>query len=173
MKIILFVATSLNSMIARKNGDEDFLSDINWQTFSELAKKHGCFIVGRKTYEAVQKWPDYNFNNIDAKLKIVVSKENDLILEPPFVLASSPNDAVKKAVDMNLGSAILTGGSTVNKSFLEENLIDEIIINIEPIIIGNGISIFADGDFERKLIFVDSSKISEDILQVKYKVSKL
>ena len=77
MKIILFMATSLNGMIADKSGSEDFLSDTNWQTFSDFAKKHGCFIIGRKTYEAVQKWPDYNFNDIDARLKIVVSIETN------------------------------------------------------------------------------------------------
>ncbi|MDO8509616.1 MAG: hypothetical protein Q7S24_00555 [bacterium] len=69
MKIILFMATSLNGMISSKSGKEDFLSHTNWESFGEFAKKHGCFIIGRKTYEAVQKWPDYNFNDIEAKLK--------------------------------------------------------------------------------------------------------
>jgi len=56
MKVILFMAMSVNGCIARKNGDEDFLSHKNWEAFCNLAKECGCFIVGRKTFEAVQKW---------------------------------------------------------------------------------------------------------------------
>ena len=37
MKVILYMAMSLNGYIARENGDEDFLSHENWNTFCELA----------------------------------------------------------------------------------------------------------------------------------------
>ncbi|MDO8240685.1 MAG: dihydrofolate reductase family protein [Candidatus Moranbacteria bacterium] len=172
MKIILFMATSLNGMIASKSGKEDFLSHTNWMSFGEFAKKHGCFIIGRKTFESVQKWPDYNFNDIDAKLKIVISSNKDLELEPPYLLANSPKDAMGKAAAMNFESAILTGGSTINSAFLNENLIDEVMINIEPAIIGSGIPLFAECDFEKRLSFIDSVRIASDILQVRYKVNK-
>lgn len=159
MKIILFMAMSLNGMIAGKNGNENFLSHTNWESFGELAKKHGCFIIGRKTYEAVQKWPDYNFNDIDAQLKIVVSNNKDLKLNPPFLLADSPKDTIRKATDLKFPSVILTGGSTINMAFLTENLIDEIILNIEPAIVGSGIPLFAESVLEKRLSFISSEKI--------------
>lgn len=166
------MAMSLNGMVAGKDGSEDFLSHANWVSFGELAKKHGCFIIGRKTYEAVQKWPDYNFNDIEAKLKIVVSTGKDLKLAPPFLVANSPKDAIEKAVAMNFESAILTGGSTINSAFITENIIDEVMLNIEPAIIGSGIPLFAEGAFEKRLSFIESVRIADDILQVKYKVNK-
>ncbi len=172
MKIILFMAMSLNAIIASENGSEDFLSDKNWKTFSDLAKKHGCFIVGRKTYEMVQKWPDYNFNNIDAKLKIVISSNNGLKLDLPFLLANSPKDAIKKAMALGFESAILAGGSTINSAFMSENLINEVIINIEPVILGDGIPIFSENEFEKHLSLIETMKITDDILQVRYKVNK-
>ena len=166
------MATSLNGKIAGKNGNEDFLSHANWVSFDELVKEYGCFIIGRKTYEAVQKWPDYNFNDIEAKLKIVVSNDKDLKLDPPFLVANSPKDAIEKAVAMNFEIAILTGGSTINSAFITENLIDEIILNIEPAIIGSGVPLFAESAFEKRLSFIESVRIADDILQVKYKVNK-
>lgn len=172
MKVILFMAMSLNGIIAGEDGSEDFLSDANWQTFSDLAKLHGCFIIGRKTFEIVQKWPDYNFNTIDAKLKIIVSKKECPELEAPFVGASSPIDAINKAVAENFNSVILTGGSTLNSAFLSESLVDEIILNVEPAIIGSGIPVFAKGNFEKRLKLLDATKITDDILQVRYKVNK-
>lgn len=173
MKIILFMATSLNGMIAGKDGNEDFLSHANWESFGKLAKEHGCFIIGRKTYEAVQKWPYYNYNDIEAKLKVVVSTGKDLKLAPPFLVVNSPKGAIEKAVAMNFESAILTGGSTINSAFLNENLIDEVVINIEPAIVGCGIPLFAEKDIKKRLTFVESVRIANDILQVKYKVNKI
>lgn len=166
------MAMSLNGIIAAKSGSEDFLSDANWETFEKLAKEHGCFIIGRKTYEAVQKWPEYNYNDIDAGLKIVISKNKGLKLDPPFMLANSPKDAIKKAAALDFKSAILTGGSTINSKFIAENLVDEIILNIEPAIIGNGIPLLAQNNFEKRLAFIKSVKITHDILQLRYKVYK-
>ena len=166
------MAMSLNGMIAGKDGNEDFLSETNWKSFGELAKQYGCFITGRKSYELVQKWPDYNYSTIDAKLKIIVSKNENLELEAPFVRANSPKDAIQKAIAENISSAILVGGSSNNSSFLAENLVDEVILNIEPAIIGKGISVFAEGEFERRLSFIEATRIADDILQVKYKVIK-
>lgn len=172
MKVILFMAMSLNGMVARKDGDEDFLDQANWETFAELIKQHGCFITGRKTFELIQTWPDVNFDNIEAKLKIIVSKNEKLKLENPYVRASSPKEAIKIAEEQGFASAILVGGSTNNSAFLAENLIDEVILDIEPAIIGKGIPVFAEGDFEARLKFVEMIKITEDILQVRYKVER-
>ena len=172
MKVILLMAMSLNGMIARKDGDEDFLSHANWQSFSESAKQHGCFITGRKSYEIVETWPDYNYSSIDAKLKIIVSRNSVLELQTPFVRASSPKDAIEIAKAENISSAILVGGSSNNSAFMAENLVDEVILNIEPAIIGKGIPIFAESEFDRRLSFIDATKIADGILQVKYKVIK-
>lgn len=172
MKVILFMAISLNGMIADKDGNEDFLSHANWDSFSETAKRHGCIIVGRKAYEMVQQWPDYTYSDIDAKLKIIVSNRNDLKSEPPFLLASSPKDAIEKAEAANFESAILVGGSSINSSFIGENLVDEIMFNIEPVVVGNGLPVFAEKEFEKRLTLIGTEKIADGILQVRYNVNK-
>jgi dihydrofolate reductase len=167
------MAMSLNGIIARQDGNEDFLSDANWKSFVELAERHGCFITGRKSYEIVQAWPDYNFGSIKAKLKIVVSGNKDLKLSESFTRADSPKDAIGKAIAQNIPSAILVGGSMNNSSFLSENLVDEVILNIEPAIIGAGIPVFAEGEFDKRLSFIETKKLADDILQVRYKVNKI
>jgi dihydrofolate reductase len=164
------MATSINGMIATKNGDENFLSNANWQSFSWNVKESGCFIVGRKTYETVQKWTEFNFDNLEAKLKIVVSSDKDLELSPSFLLASSPKEALEKAEALNFENVILAGGSTLNSAFMKENLIDEVILNFEPTIIGNGIPLFAEADFEKRLTLTEAVQISDGILQVRYLV---
>lgn len=164
------MAQTINGIIAREDYKEDFLSDKNWDAFVKLVEKIGCFIIGRKTYEEVKKLDDYNYEDIDSK-KIVVS-DKQIKLDKNYVLANSPKDALKKASDMGFKEIIVTGGSTLNASFIKENLIDEIILNVEPVILGMGIKLFREGNFESKLKFIDSKKISKDIIQLHYKVLK-
>jgi dihydrofolate reductase len=169
MKVVLFMAQSLNGIIARENNNEDFLSDDNWEIFKRLAEKSGIFIVGRKTYEVVSIWNN-NFNNIKAK-KIIVSKQK-LNLTKDYYVVGSPRSAVLLAKELGIKEVILTGGSIINSSFAKENLIDEVVLNIEPAIIGKGIKLFSEDDFEYKLELIDVKKVASDIVQLRYKIRK-
>lgn len=171
MKVILFMAQTLNGKIARDNYDEDFISDDNWEAFVKLAEKIGCFVVGRKTYENVEKWKYFNFDNIKAN-KIIVSKNLDFKLNKDWTLANSPKDCLKKAISMRFNKILLSGGGSLNSSFMKLNLIDEIIINVEPYILGEGINIFKEDNFEAKLKLIKTKKLSSGILQLNYLVKK-
>jgi dihydrofolate reductase len=172
MKIILFMAMSLNGIIAKENGSEDFLSDINWITFEKMVKKVKCIIIGRKTYEAVMKWSNYNYDSINGLNKIIVSKSNNIKLGKDSFVVSSPKEAIKLANSMGFKEIILTGGSKLNTSFIQEDLIDEIILNIDAVLIGKGIKLFFEEDFEKKLKLESSKKLSENIIQLHYLLNK-
>lgn len=173
MKVVLYMAMSPNGLIAREDGNEDFLSHLNWETFISLAKETGNFIYGRKTYESVLNWGNSYIENLDEiKTKIVVSKN---LAEPPkngFLVARSPEEALEILKKEGYSEALLTGGSTNNSIFAKKGLIDEIIINIEPKILGKGIPIFKDEDFEIKLKTKQIKQLDQGILQVHYIVEK-
>lgn len=169
MKVILYMAQTVNGIIAREDFEEDFLSHDNWITFSELAEDAGCFIIGRNTYNVVQKWVGYTFDDIDST-RIVVSKNKNLKLPSGYILAKSPKDALKKAESMGYKKIILTGGSHINSAFIKQELVDEVILNIEPFILGKGISLFSQDDFENKLRLLSSKKLEHGIMQLRYKI---
>ena len=75
MKVILYMAMSVNGIIAKNDYTEDFISDYDWQVFCKIANKIGCFIIGRKTYEIITKSKDYNLNKVKNVKIIVVSKK--------------------------------------------------------------------------------------------------
>ncbi|MBI4128939.1 MAG: hypothetical protein HY460_02700, partial [Parcubacteria group bacterium] len=103
------MAMSVNGITARNNNKEDFLSDKNWDVFCKLAKKHGCFVVGRKTYEIVMRlYKDYNFDDVKAR-KIIVSSGG--FKAKDFIAATSPKDAIEKARRMGFKRILLSGGS--------------------------------------------------------------
>ncbi len=168
MKIKLYMAQTANGKIARKNGDEDFLSPRNWKEFRELAEKTGVFVVGRKTYEAVQKWEEKGFKDIEAH-RVVLTRNQELELEKGFRKASSPEEAVELAEQKGEG-LLVTGGASVNTSFMKKGLIDEIILNIEPHVLGEGLDLFAEESFEHDLELEEVRELEEGIVQLHYKI---
>lgn len=172
MKVTLFMAISLNGIIARKNNEEDFLSDDNLKTSIDLIRKTGCVIWGRKTQEMVASWENDYLEEINDVKKVVVSRSADPKLEGNYLSAVSPADALEKLAKEGFKEAILSGGSGLNSSFAKESLIDEIILNVEPVVIGKGISLFADFNFELNLEYLGLKIVSDKIVQLNYKVLK-
>ena len=170
MKVVLYMAQTVNGVIARENYGEDFLSHQNWEVFVQLAENIGCFIVGRKTYEEVSKWEGYNFDSVKAK-KIIVSRDKKSKLAAGYIAADSPKTALDKASELGFSKVLLTGGGTLNSSFMKAGLVDEVIINIEPYVLGKGVRIFSEESFENKLHLVDMKKLN-GIIQLHYKVEK-
>ena len=162
---------SLNGYIAEENGSEDFLSHENWEKFCSLAKEYGNFIVGRKTYEAVRNWGEgYGFDGLKGVEKVIISQDENYKLDAGYTLALSPENALSKLKDFDL--VLVTGGSTINYAFIKSDLIDEIILNIEPAIIGKGIPLFTKDDFYKKLEFISSEHSESGVVTLKYKVRK-
>ncbi|TSC64066.1 MAG: dihydrofolate reductase [Microgenomates group bacterium Gr01-1014_93] len=172
MKVILYMAISLNGIIARDNNEEDFLSEANWDTLLKLVNKSGCLIWGRKTYEIFQTWEDKYKENIKNIKKVIVSSDENFNPVENYEKTSSPKEALGLLEQEGFNEVILAGGAKLNSSFCKENLIDEIIFNIEPVVIGKGISVFSPDNFDLKLEFIKQEMISKNLVQLHYKVIK-
>ena len=171
MKTILYMAISANGFIATDSGNEDFLSHQNWEMFCELARECGNFIVGRKTYEAVQKWNDgYNFDDLVGVEKIIISQNKDLHLAEGYTLASSPQDALRKLSDKRIETALVTGGAKINSEFAKTKLLDEVRLNVEPVLVGRGMPLFAPQNLEIKMKLLSVKQSESGIVTLKYAV---
>jgi len=167
--ITIFMAMSLNGLIAREDGREDFLSHDNWLTFCNLVSQKRNFIAGRKSYEIVNQWPEYNFNTVDADLKIVVSQKKTLNLTAPYRLVGSPREAIKVLSDAGFGEGLLVGGSELNTAFLREGLVDEIRINVEPVMIANGLPFLSACNLDVPLQLEEVIKNDRGIVTLRYR----
>ena len=162
---------SLNGMVARENNEEDFISNENWKIFIDLVKKSGCLVWGRKTLEIISTWDKSYSSDLNGFKKIVVSRQK-LNLNSEYQQAYSPKEAIKILKDGGFSEVILCGGSLLNGSFAKEGLIDEIILDIEPVVIGKGISVFSHDNFDFDLNFKGTKKLSNGIIQLHYVVNK-
>lgn len=163
------MAISVNGMIAKSDDNTSWITPEEWRSYSLFVRKAGNLIVGRRTYEILTKQPEFaEFKDI--KL-VVVSKKQDInLVSRKHLIAESP----KKALTFlkNFKRIVVAGGGTLNNSFLEENLIDEIYLDVEPIIITTGIPLFKGKEFVKNLKFINQQKISENEIQLHYTIVK-
>lgn len=162
------MAISLNGIIAKNDDDTSWISKKEWDSYSLAVRTAGNLIVGHRTYGILTKQPEFSEFN-DVKLVTVAQKDFQTLTHSHLV-AYSPKEALKLLSDFE--QVVVAGGSALNASFMAENLIDEIFIDIEPIVLGQGIPLFRDKNFERKLRLVGQKKISDNEIQLHYEVLK-
>ncbi len=168
MKVIMYMAMSSNGMIAKGDDDTSWISKEEWDGYSKAVRAAGNLIVGRRTYNILTKQPEF-IEFKDVKL-IVISKSKFKTLAPNHHLAHSPKEAL--TLLKGAKQVIVAGGGALNSSFLEENLIDELYLDIEPIILSQGIPIFKESNFERKLKLIGQKMITPHEIQLHYQILK-
>ena len=168
MRVVLFMGMSVNGLVARKNGDEDFLSHRCWKVFTKLVARYGCFVAGRRTQEQVAKWgKKYDFTKLPG-LCVIVSKKGGRSTNK-LIFAISPGDALCKLAKLGYREVLLAGGPTLNSSFAKAGYINEIILYVEPAIIGEGKALFYPRNFNMRLALRSVQRTSGYII-LKYKV---
>ncbi len=167
MKVILYMAQTINGYIARENNETPW-SEEEWLNFFKLVKKTKNIVIGKNTYE-IMKAND-EFSKIGNPFTVVVSKE-DFAPNSNFAIVKSPKEAIKLLKEKGFTKVLVGGGGKLNSSFLKENLIDEIYLDIEPSIFGKGIKIFAEADFEARLELIGTKKLSKNEIQLHYKIA--
>lgn len=170
MKVILWMGMSVNGMVARENWKEDFISDDTWNAWLEALNKYGCVIWGRKTDEVVKSWSKKYSEDVKHIKKIVVSRNPDYSISEGSLLARSPQEALEKLESRGFKTAVLTGGGTLDTAFAKLGLLDEVILNIEPLIEGKGIALFKPEDFELKLELIEMKSSKGKTIQLHYRV---
>jgi len=168
MKVVLYMAISVNGMIAKSNDDTSWISKEEWNSYSLAVRTAGNLIVGHRTYIILTKQPEFSEFK-DVRLIVVANKHVQTVAPNHFVVHSP-----MKALELLKGykEVIVAGGGSLNASFMEAHLVDEIFIDIEPIILGRGIPLFRDIDVQQHLKLVGQKTISANEIQLHYEVLK-
>ena len=171
MKLILYMGITPNGYIAKPDGKSEWTSEEDLNGFHEQSKKAGNIIMGKNTYNYVLQQGFFPFPDA---LNVVVSHEKienkwgDKVL----ILNQSPKEVLKTLKEKGFELAFLAGGGQLNVSFMKDGLVDEIYLDVEPLLFGKGIKLFADQDFEFELELLDFKKLNKNTIQLHYKILK-
>jgi dihydrofolate reductase len=174
----VFIATSLDGFIARENGDLDWLTGDSGSE-SEGGEDYGyqdhwaaidTLVLGRHSFETVLgfgQWP------YAGKRVVVLSSRQFAIpeeLQGKIEVFGGPAQEVAEAL-ANSGSKHLyvDGGKTI-QAFLRAGLIQELIITVIPVLIGEGIPLFGPLEKDIKLELLQSQTYESGFVQHRYRV---
>jgi dihydrofolate reductase len=143
MLVSVFVGTSVDGFIARRNGDLDFLPPDGGEShgYDEFIATVDTIVIGRKTFETVLSFDSWPYGN---KPVVVLSHTSldlsgvDGIVEQ---LAGEPSDIVATLSARGLQHLYVDGGATI-QAFLRDGLVNRLTITRVPVLIGDGIPLF-------------------------------
>jgi dihydrofolate reductase len=152
-KVILGFGISLDGYIARRNGDVDFLviDKEGEALMAEFFSKIDTTIMGRKTAAAAAKMRESGeIPDTPGMANYVISRRWKPGKREGFEVVRESLTAFVKTLKRRPGKDIyLGGGGELARSFLREDLVDELFIGVGPILLGDGIPGFP-GKFPRR-----------------------
>ncbi len=160
------MAITLDGKIA-KDSDHfpDWTGKSDKKFFMQRTKQAGCLVMGSKTYDTIGR-PLPERKNIIMTRKDRVSESDNLVFTN-----DTPQQIIDQCNEEGYTEIILAGGAQINTLWAQQNLIDEIILTISPLIFGEGISLFADR-VELNLELHELTTLEDNLICVHYKVKK-
>lgn len=173
-KLVLFIAMSLDGYIAKPDGDISFLSlvekegeDYGYAKFIETVDN---VILGRKTYDKILSMGfglPYGDRNI-----IVLTRNPHPVTDKITFYSGSISELISTMKSKSGLNIYCDGGSETIHQLLQENLIDEMIVSIIPVLLGGGIPLFEKGFQEKDLQLVHTESFPKGLVQLHYIVMR-
>lgn len=173
-KVVLGIAASLDNFIARENGDVDWLS---MQDLTEAADEGKAFfesidtiLFGRKTYEKGLELG--GASSFSATMNYVFTRHAPPASQTVNIkfVSDDVKDFVENLKQQTGKNILLMGGGLLAQTFFAEKLIDEIILGVQPVVLGRGIPLFIPHDRQTDLQLVDVKIRKSGTVQLSYLV---
>lgn len=171
-KVTFMVANSLDNYIARKDGTFDWIlggEEAN-SAMADFWKTIDTVVIGRKTYEPVLKsgkpFPTYRGvkNYVLSRTLKESSDKNVEIIREDVV------EFVRKLKTEEGKDIFVMGGGLLAKPLFEANLIDEVGVNIHPVLLGSGIPLFHEMSRQIDLELIECKTFKNGCVSVTYRV---
>ena len=172
-KLSIFIATSVDGYIAKPNDDLSFLKLVEKEGedygYTQFTETIDTLIIGRKTYDyVVKEIGSSHYDNGDREVYIITRSPRPKVGRTTFY-TGNPGDLVRQLKSEEGKNIYCDGGAEVIHELLKQDLIDEMIISIVPVIVGNGTRLFKDGRPEMSLELVRTETFDTGLTQLHYR----
>jgi len=172
-KVIVHIAASADGYIARPDGDLEWLTSRpapkGFYGMNAFMKSIDTMVLGRKTYEASLRLG----GKFDSKGRHIVFSRSPAPADAPAGV-EFVNDAIGPFVSRlreKPGKDIwLMGGGEIIASFLDARAIDEFVISVVPVFIGDGIPLIARRHRQVRLELLSTERFEDGLVQLRYRV---
>jgi dihydrofolate reductase len=173
-KVVVNRAMSLDGFIAGPGDAMDWIFDF-YAADPEIAARTGAMLVGRRTYEVGARMEadqpgstDYPFSG---PIFLLTHRPPDPPNPDVTVLSGDIGDAVATALEAARGKDLELLGADVASQALRRGLVDEILVYVVPVLLGDGVR-FTPPGFARINLEPISSTRSGAVTVLRFRVRK-
>ena len=173
MRVVLYIAASLDGFIADHESGVDWLERFTEPAdgdygYTKFYRSVGALVMGRTTYDQVRGFGDWPY---PGKPTVVFTHDPPEDKQQPDVsfTADDPAEVVASLRERTEGDLWLVGGGGLIASFREKGLIDEIILTVIPVLLGEGVPLFPGAQPEAPLHLIDVQRFESGIVQLHYR----
>jgi dihydrofolate reductase len=149
-RVIWHTAMSLDGFIAGRDGDMEWVFGVDGgsgETAATVVKSAGALLVGRRTQDVEDRLqPGFYGGKFSGPFFVL---RHDPPADPPIVKGVTGvfidvhiEEAVRIAREAAGGADVIVLGANVARQCLEAGLLDEIIIQVTPVLVGEGVRLF-------------------------------
>ena len=161
---------SLDRFIAGPNGDMRWMSGVDGgagETIDEVLRSTGALLVGRRTQDVEDRnQPGFYGGAFRGPFFVL---RHDPPAEPPVVkgvtgrfLNVGIDEATSIAKEAADGGDVVVLGANIARQCLEAGILDEIIVHVAPVLVGDGVRLFeCSGSEPVRLEWVSAAEESE------------
>lgn len=169
----VYIATSLDGYIADRESKLEWLHDIPTEEgedmgYGAMMEWTDAFVMGRRTYQTVLgfdiPWP---YDKPVFILSNTLMRLPSELEDKAFIVRGPIEDVVESIHEKGYKNLYIDGGKTI-QSFLEHDLIEEMIITTIPILLGEGTPLFGFMDAPLKFKCVETQRFVDHVVQSRY-----
>ncbi len=175
-KVIFGGANSLDNYFARLDGGVDWLlwNDEVTEIMNEFWPKVDCVVMGRKTYDVAMKMTPKG-----KKMKNPYGDMETYVFSrtlPPGekdgveIVKEDPGKFVANLKKQKGKDICAMGGGDLARTLLEAGVIDEIGLNIHPVLLGSGVPLFYEMSRQIDLQLLECKPLKNGCVYVSYRV---
>jgi len=172
----LYIATSLDGYIAKPNDDLSFLKLVEKEGedygYAQFISTIDTIILGRKTYDWVLKEIGAShYDNGERDVYVITRTEKPDVGKTRFYTGDL-TELIRQLKSKEGKNIYCDGGAEIINELLKNDLIDEFIISVIPVLVGDGIRLFKDGRPEQQLELVNAKTFDTGLTQLHYRRKK-
>lgn len=172
-KLSLFIATSLDGYIAKPNDDLSFLTSVEKEGedygYAAFTSTVDIIIIGRKTYDYVLREIGSSHYDKDDRTVYVITRTERPDHGNIHFYSGNLAELVRQLKRAKGKTIYCDGGAEIINELLENDLVDEFIISVIPVLLGNGTRLFKDGRPEQQLELITAKTFDTGLTQLHYK----
>ncbi|MFF5993738.1 dihydrofolate reductase family protein [Lysinibacillus sp. KU-BSD001] len=168
-KFKMFIAQSLDGYIATKEEALQWLMEVEGEGdngYGSFYETIDTVVMGRKTYDWVmaEMNGEYPYPN---KPGYVFTSQHHLPSEDVTFTNEDINAFVERLKSQEGKDIWIVGGGQLIAKFLEAHAIDEMIVTVAPVLLGEGIPLFPEGNYT-SIWQLTGSKVYNQFIELHY-----